>query len=112
MSNTIIIISDILYVLMGLILLGAAVFAGVRCTQKKLAPTAAWILAAGFALALLSDMGFLVTSTLLKTLGSLAHWIVTTTLSAVSLLGLLCVAAGIGLFSAKLLSKPSEASHG
>jgi hypothetical protein len=100
---------EIVYALMdGLNLLGAlalvvaAVVTAVRCSGKKLSPTAAWILVVGLGVGLLVDVGFTLTNHLPHGLLSrAAYQAVVLLLSMLSLAGLAGVALGVGLFSSK-----------
>jgi hypothetical protein len=113
MTNVVFLVMDVLNVLVSLILLAAAVVTAVRCGQKKLAPVAAWIMTAGFAVALFCDFSFAVSNQFLsKAIGLDAYRVVMLLLSLSNLVGFIAIAAGIGMFIVKPAPAAQEARNG
>lgn len=107
MHDIVFIVIDAFSVLTSLVLVVAAVITAVRCGQKKLAPTAAWILTAGFAIGLVCDFAFAIGNlALAKPLGPTAYNVLLLLVSMLNIAGLIAVAAGLVMFKVK-----PEVSH-
>ena len=113
MRDAVYIVIDALNVLVSLALLAAAIITAVRCGQKKLAPVAGWIMAAGFALGFFCDFGYAVGNLVLsKSAGATSYQFILLAISMINLVGLAAVAAGIGMYSVKPTPAGQEARNG
>jgi hypothetical protein len=91
----------------------AAVVTAVRCGQKKLAPVAAWVLVAGFGVLLFTSFAYAALEFVpFQVLGLNVHQAIMLLAGGLGLVGMIAVAVGIGLFSAKPASAGGKVGHG
>ena len=113
MQDAVFLVFDVLFALVSLALVVAGVMTAVRCGKRGLGAAAAWILTIGFFLGLLSDFGSAVYfQVLVRVVRVPPQPAIGLLGSLVSLVGLIVVAVGIGMFSVEAARARLGGHHG